>query len=197
LASKLRVRLGDLPGKLGISRASLFLYRAGKSPISNKAWQKLELAERESGIAATLQEQLQSASENQKRELLASVSLDEVLDILPPLERKRLATAALDAKIDSIQINLIGFFLDAEFLADLVKTKASTSDLKFFAHKVDEAVKSSREMVDILVLQLRTVLGLDTRSLTERLGASPTSRGAEGTKISPPRDRKRGSKKKP
>src|SRR5260370_320045 len=99
-----RFRSHVLPAKLGISRASLFSYRAGKSPISNKAWQKLRLAEHESGIVAPFKEQLLSVPENQKRELLASASLEEILNILPASERKRIATAALDAQINSIQM---------------------------------------------------------------------------------------------
>jgi len=196
LAVKLGFRLGDLPAKLGISRASLFSYRTGKSPISNKAWQKLQIAERESGIAPQLQEQVASAPVEQKKELLASASLEEVLHLFPADMRMQIARIGVDAQIDSIQKELIGFFLDAESLADLVKRKGSKSDLKFFARRVSEAVKSSRKMVDMLVLQLRTVLSLDTRSLAERLADSPKLRGSEGAETSQPRDQKRRSKRK-
>lgn len=169
LTVKLGVRLGDLPEKIGISRASFFAYRAGKSPISTKAWHKLEFAERECGIVPPLHEQFESAAEDQKRELLASASLEEVLNLLPADERKRIATAVLDAQIDSLRGTLVDFFFHAEALADLVKKKGPKSDLKYFSQKVGETVKSSRETLEILTSNFRKALGLDPRSFTERM----------------------------
>ncbi len=52
LAVRLGVHVQDLPESLGVSRASLFAYRAGKRPITSKAWRKLEAAERAAGIPA-------------------------------------------------------------------------------------------------------------------------------------------------
>lgn len=51
LATKLGVRLLDLPEKTGISERMLFGYRSGVYPISGKAWAKLAAAERAAGIA--------------------------------------------------------------------------------------------------------------------------------------------------
>ena len=196
LAAKLGVRIGDLPAKLEISRASLFSYRAGKSPISEKAWHKLELAERESGTALPLYQQITSPSTSRERELLASASLEEVLRLLPQDSRRRIAVIILDAQIDSIQSKLIAFFLDAEALADLVKTKRSKSELKFFAQKVSQSVKPSRVMLEMLVLQLRTALGLDTRSLTERMKRAGGLAGIKTVKARSQPDREKPSKKK-
>lgn len=53
LAAKLSMDLGQLPEVLGFSRASLFAYRAGKAKITAKAWERLALAETESGIATS------------------------------------------------------------------------------------------------------------------------------------------------
>jgi hypothetical protein len=196
LASKLGIRLGDMPAKLRISRASFFSYRAGKNTISKKAWHKLELTERESGISPPLHEQLASAPANRKKALLGSAPLEEVVNLLPPDARKRIATTILDAQIDSIQINLIGFFLDAQALADLVKRKGSKSELNFFAQKVGESVKSSREMLELLVLQLRTALDLDIRTLAERMEGAGAPDKLKVIKASSASDREKPRKKK-
>lgn len=45
LALELSVSLEQLPAKMGISRATFFANRAGKSPISSKTWLKLEALE--------------------------------------------------------------------------------------------------------------------------------------------------------
>jgi len=47
LARNLGVKLSDLPKILGVSASMFFAYRSGKHPISNKAWRKLDQAERE------------------------------------------------------------------------------------------------------------------------------------------------------
>ncbi|MDR2512668.1 MAG: hypothetical protein LBD01_02575 [Puniceicoccales bacterium] len=51
----LALKLGSLeavPIAMGISRAMFYAYRAGKNPISHKAWLKLERAEKAAGIEA-------------------------------------------------------------------------------------------------------------------------------------------------
>lgn len=50
LANRLTCEIERLPEILGISRASLFGYRSGARPITNKAWRKLESAEKAAGI---------------------------------------------------------------------------------------------------------------------------------------------------
>ena len=50
MAARLGVNIQDLPGKIGIGRASLFSYRTGKRSITSKTWAKLEAAERAAGI---------------------------------------------------------------------------------------------------------------------------------------------------
>ena len=51
LAQKLGVNVDELPDILGVSRASLYGYRRGKRKVSNKAWAKLEAAEKDAGIS--------------------------------------------------------------------------------------------------------------------------------------------------
>lgn len=46
LSRKLGARVSDLPAEIGVSASMFFAYRAGKYPISRKAWGKLEAAER-------------------------------------------------------------------------------------------------------------------------------------------------------
>ena len=48
----MRVNIETLAENLGISRASFWGYRTGNRPISQKAWRKLEDAERAAGIGA-------------------------------------------------------------------------------------------------------------------------------------------------
>jgi len=50
LASRLGIDLGELMDVLDMGRASFFSYRTGKRPISRKAWNKLEAAERSAGV---------------------------------------------------------------------------------------------------------------------------------------------------
>lgn len=50
LAAKLTLKLGELPERIGVSPAMFFAYRTGKNKISDKAWRKLEGAEREAGL---------------------------------------------------------------------------------------------------------------------------------------------------
>lgn len=47
LADRMGVKLSHLPSLIGVSASMFFAYRAGKCPISSKAWIKLEKAERE------------------------------------------------------------------------------------------------------------------------------------------------------
>jgi hypothetical protein len=54
LANKLRIPLRELGPVMEMSTASLFGYRSGKIPLSNKAWGKLEAAERSAGIDAVV-----------------------------------------------------------------------------------------------------------------------------------------------
>lgn len=50
LADKLNVQLQELGRVLGVSNRMLFGYRSGSYPISDKAWRKLEAAEKAAGI---------------------------------------------------------------------------------------------------------------------------------------------------
>lgn len=50
LSEHLRISLRETAARIGISQAMLFAYRTGKSPVSGKAWRKLEAAERAAGL---------------------------------------------------------------------------------------------------------------------------------------------------
>lgn len=172
LAAQLKVRLGDLPARLEVSRASFFAYRSGKSPITNKAWHKLLRAERESGISPPLAQQISSAKAEQKGELIASASLEEILGLLPVAERARLAASYIDGHIESIEWQMNGFFLNAQSLARLVaEKKPPRSELMFFSRTVDQSLEPCRKAWQSLVRQFRETLGLDARSLADRVKA--------------------------
>ena len=66
LAEKLRLNVEELALKLRISRASFWGYRTGKRAISQKAWRKLEEAERLAGIATNETNPKDSRSEMQQ-----------------------------------------------------------------------------------------------------------------------------------
>ena len=53
LAAKLRVNVEELVEILGVSRSSLFGWRAGRREVSAKGWKKLEIAEGEAGLLET------------------------------------------------------------------------------------------------------------------------------------------------
>jgi hypothetical protein len=50
LARALGIKISVLPEKLGVSASMFHAYRSGKSPISPKAWRKLEAIERSAGL---------------------------------------------------------------------------------------------------------------------------------------------------
>jgi NH3-dependent NAD+ synthetase len=50
LAGVLKIRVSDLPEKIGISEDMLMGYRTGRYPISAKAWRKLQVAETSAGM---------------------------------------------------------------------------------------------------------------------------------------------------
>jgi len=97
----------------------------------------VERAEREAGIVAPLSEQLRARNAD-KNKLLASASFEEVLALLPDKTRERLLREACEAYIDSLEIELRGFFLDAEAFADLVRSKrlSDRAEIPFFADKL-------------------------------------------------------------
>lgn len=51
LADVLKVQLGELPDRIGVSPRMFYGYRSGKYDVSDKAWRKLDQAERAAGIA--------------------------------------------------------------------------------------------------------------------------------------------------
>ena len=51
LAFQMGLNIDDLADVLGISRASLYGYRKGQRKVSNKAWAKLESAERRVNVS--------------------------------------------------------------------------------------------------------------------------------------------------
>ena len=51
----------DLAERIGISRATLFAYRAGKAKVSDKSWGKLERAEASAGLRKIYQTRPSSA----------------------------------------------------------------------------------------------------------------------------------------
>lgn len=186
LAARLNVRLGDLPAKLGMSRASLFAYRAGKTPISNKAWHKLLRTERETGISPPLAEQISAAKVEQKGELIASASLEEILSLLPVDERARIASRYIDGHIEAMEWQMHGFFLNVQSLAELAaEKKPSRSELEYFTRTVDQSLEPCQKAWQSLVRQFRETLGLDVRSLAERVTGGPPA--ANPPKPSDPR----------
>ncbi len=83
LALRLGVDVQDLPAFVGIGRASLFCYRRGSRPISNKTWLKLEKAEREAGIGKTERHFLDRFAGEYDEALLRKIlSLDSELELV-------------------------------------------------------------------------------------------------------------------
>lgn len=170
LAKRSNLKLGALPGRLGISRASFFAYRSGKARVTPKAWRKLERAERESGIAESLAEQLVAASPDQQKNLLSSASVEEIMGLFSPEDRARLLTNSVDFQIERMEIQMQGFFLNVGALAGLVlQKKPSRSELLFFARTLESTLRDTQQAWQFLVQQFREVLGLDATPLAERV----------------------------
>lgn len=98
LAHHLKCEIERLPDMLGISRASLFGYRSGARPITNKAWRKLEAAERAAGLGHVRADE---ASQNQVRADLISAAEKKLLRVeeLSDVDRLR---AELSEKISAL-----------------------------------------------------------------------------------------------
>lgn len=64
LARKLRLNVSDLPAKIEVSASMFHSYRSGKYPISDKAWRKLEAAERAAEVVNSSSPTLPVLSEN-------------------------------------------------------------------------------------------------------------------------------------
>ena len=153
-----------------MSRASLFNYRSGKTPITAKAWQKLERAERAAGVPKSLLEQLQAPDVNVGK-LIQATSLDELIELIPQNQRGPLLHQLLEVYIDSCEMRLHGFFLDAEALATLVKSKkrAGHKEIAFFANKIRASFGPCTAASKSLSQLLCQALGLDTKTLSQRV----------------------------
>jgi len=108
LSRRLGVSLRALADHIGISQATLFANRAGKQPISEKTWRKLEEAEQNAGLSKgkgyplTLREDSpaygnRSRFSEQKSEQLSSAveaahildaQLRRLFDVLPALAKR-------------------------------------------------------------------------------------------------------------
>jgi hypothetical protein len=161
LAASLGFHLEDLPETIGISRASLFSYRAGKTAISKKAWIKLEQAERAHGISASFKEQFMAASEESRLRLIASATLPEIYSLLPPDKQAEYATKWLDMNISQIKHEIYAFLLDAQTLAELIMERGPKRELIFFSKRVAASSILARRQVDLLLSWLRSSLNLD------------------------------------
>lgn len=164
LAEQAGVRIGDLPKRLKISRASLFGYRTGKLPITSKAWRKLEHAERDAGISQPLADQLRAATPERATELLGSASLDEILPLLPESTRRRVLDSFVDTQLYGMNWRMIGFFLNAEALADLIKSKGPAKEISYFVKAVAADVSSCRQLWDTMVASMCEALGINPPS---------------------------------
>lgn len=128
LAVKLGVDVGDLPGRIGISRASLFRYRSGKSPISAKAWIKLAFAETDAGIETPLVAELQRDE-----------SEDE-MDFLTKILEKEDWTEDMDAQL----LALMGQGLLGQMV--VLRWSILKDCLAAFLEKVEKSAKDSKNL---------------------------------------------------
>jgi len=93
LAEIRRVSLRELAPLMGLSVASLFGYRSGAIPISNKAWRKLEEAEKAAGIgSATDKPPEQEAAHSPQ---VAESETDRIARLEAQIERLTLAVEKL------------------------------------------------------------------------------------------------------
>lgn len=81
LASRLSIRVEDLPPFLGVSRRTLFACRSADSAVTPKSWLKLEQAERASGLGVAAEvpvKEVESSSGRlgEIREQLASLQAE-------------------------------------------------------------------------------------------------------------------------
>lgn len=163
LAAKRGINLGDLPGLLGISRAMLFGYRKGRFKISGKAWRKLEQAERESGLAPSIKNQLESTpEEDKKNEILKSAAFHEVIALFPEDMRKQALSLIAKPMLEMTNARIIGYCRDAESLGGLaVKLIENPSDtetreqVEYFANR---AVKETQRVIDTWVTLYKNVI---------------------------------------
>jgi AcrR family transcriptional regulator len=120
LAHALGIDVGDVAEHVGVSRATLFRYRSGKSPIPTKALRQLGMAEREAGIRSSIEVSLAAAkSVEESNAILRTASLSERLAAYGL--GTMMWTLELQGAIYDTEINLSSFTGNSRELSRLVK----------------------------------------------------------------------------
>ena len=143
---------------LGFSRASLFAYRKGKARITDKAWLRLEQAERAAGLSPTFAEQIQySTSPQESARIMESASWKEVFESLPDPVKAMVAKGRLDA----VHIKILDYLNDADELATLVleeKERPEDKEIQIAAQGAAKRIKkehrNTRELWEMIYQNL-------------------------------------------
>ena len=152
LALKMGVNVQDLPDFIGIARASLFCYRTGSRPISNKTWLKLALAETKAGISTAVEDALRPLSGDKMEEVWAA------LDNLPGDKEDIAAQEAVFFGVDIVGMSVRNHWilLEDELLSFFTKIKKS-KDLTGFQ---DHDIPRLRKGLKLFHSQLKEYLDL-------------------------------------
>jgi len=140
LANALRVNVEDLVDVLDVSRSSLFGWRAGRRKVSNKAWAKLEAAEREAGIGVGRDEEPERVSDDHVSSLL---ELMEKMK-LPDAARREMVRTFTKAVVCKWRDDATALWREAGAAATVLErcAEALSGDLKeeaeYFARMLDE-----------------------------------------------------------
>lgn len=99
LAKRLGVPLRELGGRIGLSTSIIFAYRNGSQEISDKAWSKLERAER--GDPATYEDALEEPRPPFSQRTRPSVQLNPAYATPPPPVTREQIEAKIAAFLDA------------------------------------------------------------------------------------------------
>lgn len=169
LARHLACDLGVVASLIGISRASLFAYRSGKSRITAKSWSKLEHAEREAGLKPPLREQLLAVTDEPTRTLLLeSADMMELSEVVGRAPTRVLLTKQ---QLSWFEFFSECFFVQAMSLAEVAskaaraaKDKELAADLRHFSKVVRQDGETMENWVKVLISQLSPVPGAASES---------------------------------
>lgn len=162
LAARLGINVQDLPERLGISRRTLFAARSDESTATQKTWHKLAQAEREAGIADPFQQQIQSATVEQKEELIESASVLELVSLLGDKGRRsflEFQLQGLEDLADQYSMDVEGLRLTAEKLRGV--DLETERDRAYFCEAVKKMQPQFDEWVRLLISQVKEALALE------------------------------------
>lgn len=166
--------VGDLAERLGVSRATIFRYRAGKTSPPTRVLKKLAAIEREAGLTAPIDLLIAGAKTSQEiSSIMNAATLAERLSAYDL--GSTLWNQEFEGAVFEVDLNLASFLMSVRELARLITLPADETDgtalaaeIRALSKKVDwQARKLSDLREDFFELLFDTALRLGRSEITE------------------------------